>query len=442
MLADVALAEPFVLRWYQVPTWDFLEAGGRYAIAAWTRRAGKDKVSMHWAAHALQKRIGTYWHMFPSAIQGRIAIWEAIDEFTGRRLIDEAFPYYLRIPGPAGTDSSLMMIRLRNGSTWQILGSDNYEARQGAPPVGIVFSEFGNADPIVWARFRPVIDNNRGWALFVSISYGDNHFPAMIREVRSDPEWHVSVLTCEDCGIFSKADVEKQILQGMPRVLAMQQYYMDFTTPAVGAVYEEELTALQAEGRRLDCPHDPALGVYTGWDIGSTIREPGTACWFVQYGLDRPRVIDFRQWTGRYEGDILAEFTAYCRERRYARAEDVAPHDLRQRTFGEAISREQIARDLGVVFTISSTRPLTDRGYVADGIEAVRIFLRTALFDKVKTEVGWGHLSSYCWSDRYAKDIPEHGAASHAADALRVICMHRRRGNVREIHSVNEWNRR
>jgi phage terminase large subunit len=40
-----------------------------------------------------------------------------------------------------------MLIELKSGSTWQLLGSDNYNALVGAPPVGLVFSEWPLSDP-------------------------------------------------------------------------------------------------------------------------------------------------------------------------------------------------------------------------------------------------------------------------------------------------------
>ena len=70
----------------------------------------------------------TYWHMLPAYSQGRKAIWSAVNPHTGKRRIDEAFPHELR----ANTNESEMFIRLKNGSTWQVVGSDRYDAAVGS----------------------------------------------------------------------------------------------------------------------------------------------------------------------------------------------------------------------------------------------------------------------------------------------------------------------
>ena len=48
-----------------------------------------------------------------------------------------------------------MLIRFKNGSTWQVVGSDNYDRLVGTPPAGIVFSEWALAEPAAWAYFAP-----------------------------------------------------------------------------------------------------------------------------------------------------------------------------------------------------------------------------------------------------------------------------------------------
>ena len=44
-----------------------------------------------------------------------------------------------------------MFIRLKNGATWQVLGSDRYDAAVGSPPYGVTFSEWALSNPASWA---------------------------------------------------------------------------------------------------------------------------------------------------------------------------------------------------------------------------------------------------------------------------------------------------
>src|SRR5229473_3744217 len=150
-------------RSYQMPLWTYLERGGREAVAVWHRRAGKDEVGLHRACVAAHERVANYWHMLPEASQARKAIWDAINPKTGQRRIDEAFPMELR----ASVRAQEMLIKFRSGSTWQVVGSDNFNSLVGASPAGIVYSEWSIAKPSARAFLRPIIAENNGWEIFI-----------------------------------------------------------------------------------------------------------------------------------------------------------------------------------------------------------------------------------------------------------------------------------
>ena len=80
-----------------------------------------------------------------------------------------------------------MLIRFKCGSTWQVLGSDGYDALVGAPPAGIVFSEWALADPRAWSYLRPILDENNGWAVFIYTPRGRNHGLTTLKLARSSP---------------------------------------------------------------------------------------------------------------------------------------------------------------------------------------------------------------------------------------------------------------
>ena len=124
-------------RAYQRPFWDYLEKGGKRAIEIAHRRWGKDDVLLHRTAVAALERTATYWHCLPEYEQARKAIWNAVNPHTGERRIDEAFPEAIR----ESKDEQQMFIRFKNGSTWQVIGSDRYNSLVGAGVAGVVFSE-------------------------------------------------------------------------------------------------------------------------------------------------------------------------------------------------------------------------------------------------------------------------------------------------------------
>ena len=137
-MEKIRLPNNFIPRDYQIPLWDYFENGGTRAVAVWHRRAGKDASALNITACKAFERVGVYWHLLPHYAQARKVIWDAIDPVTGGKLIDQAFPKELR----AQTYKQEMKIELKSGSLWQLAGSDNVDTLVGAPPVGVVFSDF------------------------------------------------------------------------------------------------------------------------------------------------------------------------------------------------------------------------------------------------------------------------------------------------------------
>jgi hypothetical protein len=127
MSRKLDLPHQWKARDYQEPLWRYMHGGGKRAIAIWPRRHGKDDLALHFTACAAHERVGTYWHLLPQQNQARKAIWNAVNPHTGRRRIDDAFPAELR----DATRDDEMFIRFKTGSTWQVIGSDNYDALGG-----------------------------------------------------------------------------------------------------------------------------------------------------------------------------------------------------------------------------------------------------------------------------------------------------------------------
>ena len=129
--------------------------------------------------------------MLPKYEQGRKAIWDAVrpgnpgDPMSGKKRIDVAFPQVLR----KRTNEQEMKIEFKNGSTWQVLGSDNYNALMGTSYAGLVLSEDAQANPAAWGYFSPILRENGGWALFISTPRGRNHFHALLETAKRQPDW-------------------------------------------------------------------------------------------------------------------------------------------------------------------------------------------------------------------------------------------------------------
>ena len=152
------------------------------------------------------QRKGNFWHMMPQANQSRRAIWDAINPRTGLKRLDEAFPQEIR----AFSRSQDMMIGFKNGSTWQLAGSDSFDALVGSPPVGLTFSEYALADPKAWAMLRPILADNGGYAMMISTPRGKNHMYSQYNMAVEDPTWFASKRTALDTGVFTEEQLAQE----------------------------------------------------------------------------------------------------------------------------------------------------------------------------------------------------------------------------------------
>ena len=116
------------------------------------------------------QRPATYWHCLPEYGQARKALWTAVNPHTGKRRIDETFPDEI----VKNRLNNEMFIELVNGSTWQLIGSDRYDATVGSGPAGIVYSEWALSDPSAWGYHLPMVEENNGWAAFITTPRGNN----------------------------------------------------------------------------------------------------------------------------------------------------------------------------------------------------------------------------------------------------------------------------
>lgn len=248
------------------------------------------------AATSAFEHPATYWHMLPEYAQARKAIWNAINPHTNKRRIDEVFPHEIR----ENANEHEMFIRFKNGATWQVVGSDSFKSLVGAPPYGIVFSEWAKAVPAAWAYLSPILEENGGWAAFITTPEGKNHCYEMLKMARKNPDrWFAEVQTVEDSGFpLERVEVARQEYHALYGIdagdaLIQQEYYCSFEAAILGAVYGKQMARIAKEGRITNrVKHDPNHPVYTAFDLG---RRDATAIWFFQIGYNEILIIDYME---------------------------------------------------------------------------------------------------------------------------------------------------
>lgn len=384
-------------------------------MAVWHRRAGKDEIVLNAFRELALKRPATYWHCFPEYKQARKAIWLGVNSNTGRRRIDEAFPPEIR---KRVLDDD-MFIEFTNGATWQLLGSDRYDATVGAGPAGIAYSEWALCNPSAWAYHSPMIRESKGFAAFITTPRGNNHAKSMAdRAARSD-DWFYELLTVEDTGALSKsvladALAEYQDLHGIDMGLAFfeQEYMCSWSGAMVGAYWGAEINRAEREGRVCDFAIDETEPVHTAWDLGKSTNNP---IWCFQVIKGEPRIVDFYQ----PESDDLDDWCKWLDDRGY-RGIDYVPHDIIVTEWGSKRTRLELLRDRK-----RNPRRLPQVA-VADGLQAGRATINAARFRSTeRVSAGLEGLKNYRreWDDdrKTFRDVPVKDWAEHIGSAFRYL---------------------
>ena len=425
----------WIERPYQEALWDHLCGGGKRAIAVWHRRSGKDEIALHYAAVAAHMRVGNYVHCLPEYAQGRKAIWTAVNPHTGKRRIDESFPLELR----DSTNDHEMFIRFKNGSTWSVIGSDTYNTSiVGTSIAGIVFSEYALANPSAWAYCRPVIEENKGWALFITTPRGRNHAKALYDYAVQDPGWFAELLTVHDTGALT----DEQCTETMREYVALygadvgraqfeQEYLVSFNAATLGAFYSLEMAQVRSEGRILPIEPPPGALVHRSWDLGI---GHSTSVWF--FCVVGPQVYILDHYAARGVGlehycDVIEKLYA---ERGWQHGTDFVPHDIRVKEWIVGRTRVESMRMMGL------SPMLAPAASVDDGINAVRRTLPLCVFHprcETSDISGIGALELYrrSWDDElktFKKSAVEDWTTD-PADSFRYLSLSWRQAPLREV---------
>lgn len=417
---EVRIPNNWIPRPYQMNAWGYLENGGRHAELIWHRRSGKDEVSLHWTAVSCFKRPGNYWHMLPQANQARKAIWMAVNPHTSKRRIDEAFPPPVR----TSVNDHEMSISLIGGSVWQVVGSDNFNSLLGSPPAGLVFSEWALCDPASWAYLMPIIEENKGWAIFNSTPRGKNHAYRSLNSARKTQGQFAEVLTAASTGIFSKEQLEaiKIALIGtygdeFGLSIFEQEYLCSFEAANLGAILGRGLVRAETEDRISDDHGYDFSGapVEISSDIG---RRDASSWWFWQPCVGGFRLVDFDRDSGMDADEWCERLATLVKDRGYTLGRIWLPHDAKAKTF----SAKHSAIEIFINYFGSQIMRITPNSEREDRINAARRVLRHCKFHRTRTEKGREGLSAWSYVyDEERKEFskePDHNWASHDGDSF------------------------
>lgn len=399
----------FQPREYQLPVLDALEnAGYKKLFLLWHRRSGKDVVAFNAMIRAAIRKVGVYFYCLPTYSHARKVIWDGILS-NGMKFLDFIPPELI-----AGKNGQEMKITLVNGSLIQLVGSDTAsQSLVGTNPQGVVFSEWALAEPSAYQFIRPALVYNQGWMIAVTTPRGRNHAFEMHEIAKESSDWFVSVKTVLDTGVISMDEINNE-RKTMSEDLIQQEYFVSYAAGVEGSYYCRYLDKARLNGQIGIVPWEPSFKCWSAWDLG--VHDKTVILVWQQVGAII-RVIDYIE--GCDKG--LDYYSKLIKDKPYTWGGHFAPHDIKVRELSTGLSRLELARRLGINFTVLPNIP------IEDGIELARVSFSKLYIDEQHCKPLIAALESYRreWDDKRKvyKDNPLHDQFSHAADAFRYMCM-------------------
>lgn len=251
----------------------------------------------------------------------------------------------------------------------------------------------------IWVSYNPDLDTDETHQRFAINPPPD----AIVAKVNwNDNPWFPEVLEKErqHCKLTNPKDYEN-IWEGACK-------------PAVsGAIYYDEISASQEQGRICNVPYDPMLKVHVVFDLG---WNDAMAISLVQKHASELRVIEYYEDSHK----TLDHYSGWLRSKNLNWGKLYLPHDGRNKDFKTGKSAEEIMQSFGWDVRI------TPNMSIEDGIRLSRMTFPRIYFDRQKAE-----RLIQC-AKRYRRSInqvtqepgaPLHDEWSHGADNLRYICV-------------------
>ncbi|HEX3576538.1 MAG TPA: hypothetical protein VHU42_18220 [Rhodopila sp.] len=344
---------------------------------------------------------GRFSYLSPTYAQSKDAAWSYLKRFTAP------------IPGVEQRESDLMVV-MPNGARVRLYGADNYDRLRGTYQDGVVLDEYGDMHPRAWPEvIRPSLADRGGWATFIGTPKGRNDFWRIHQAAVASPDWYTLTLKASESGLLPESE-----LVDMRRMMTADQYDQElecsFDAAIRGAIYRAELAAVEGQGRLCGVPYDPAVPVWTAWDLGI---GDSTAIWCAQLVGREVHIVDYYEAAG----EPLTHYVGWLDSRPYRYGHDLLPHDAGARELGTGKTREEMLRANG-----RRVRVLP-RQDIDDGINAAKMLLGRCWFDRERTARGRECLAHYRrdFNDKMGiyKESPVHDWSSHGADAFRTLAM-------------------
>ena len=216
---------------------EIFKSRARFKIVAAGRRGGKSYLSAVTLLIEALKEENRYgiplkgkevWYVAPTYQQARDIIWALLKDL-GQPVIDDVW-------------ENTSTMRLINGRTIKLKGSDRPDTLRGVSLAYVVLDEYAFMKPEVWDMIiGPALADTRGEALFIGTPAGKNHFFGLWEEAgtEADDEWEAFHFNSLDNPLISQKELDKARGR-MSKEAFRQEFEASFEAAGGGAFNSED----------------------------------------------------------------------------------------------------------------------------------------------------------------------------------------------------------
>lgn len=178
-----------------------LASPARFKVIVVHRKGRKTLLDIKELDRWAQAIPAVYWLVEPTLAQGKKIVWDDPDMFA-RNVLPYAWEHrnitdhYLQYP---------------NGSKLYLVGAKGPDALRGPNPLGVIFDEYDDMDPVVWQTVQPVMTANPdAWAWFTGTYKGKKDLYAKMQYALEHPgDWFGLTLPASKSGIIDAVSLQE-----------------------------------------------------------------------------------------------------------------------------------------------------------------------------------------------------------------------------------------
>lgn len=231
----------------------------RYKVIRCGRRFGKTVYAVNLIISQAVLNPGDYWFVAPTYRQAKEIAWRVFEKYLPRELVSKK-------------NETELSINLTNGSRISLKGCDNPDSLRGVGLDGVVLDEYAFAQPYAWTVISPILQDRRGWAVFISTPDGYNHFYEMYNKEQADEDFKSFHFTSYDNPYLDPGELNKE-KERMSTERFSQEYEAEFMR-RTGAIWPMFKRDVHVVPRR-----QPSGTIYGSIDFGFAVGHETAVLW-------------------------------------------------------------------------------------------------------------------------------------------------------------------